>query len=292
MDLAPEPDIHPVYPSPSHIASLLGAQTGLAPEQRTALVNHSLSRACLFGDINLLSYLFADPQARVLLNLAIQDEDGSGLISLTILGFGEESDRDVDREECIRLLVNEGADINQPNHCQYLHIPRLGPAHRPPAGWTAFHYAALFAPPTLVTYLFTHGADILARTRRNLTALDIIRAHTPIPGREDIALLLEEAMREKGWQGTSLDAKRRALADRSKRSEKRLQLCQQIAKILGMPDKWWGKHEFELELEDEDPNEASSSVSPPGSVSALHLTMSRRQCMMTGHLCSYTLPMN
>src|ERR1700749_2582674 len=76
MDFALEPDLHPVYPSPSLVTSLLASQAGLAPAQRTSLVDHSLTRACLFGDINLLSYLFADPQARVLLNLGLQDEDG------------------------------------------------------------------------------------------------------------------------------------------------------------------------------------------------------------------------
>jgi hypothetical protein len=59
-----------------------------------------------------LSFLFSDPQSQALVDLGITDEDGLGLISLTILGFGLESDRDVEREECIRLLVSEGADVN------------------------------------------------------------------------------------------------------------------------------------------------------------------------------------
>jgi hypothetical protein len=60
-----------------------------------------------------LSFLFSDPQSQALVDLGITDEDCLGLISLTILGFGLESDRDVEREECIRLLVSEGADVNQ-----------------------------------------------------------------------------------------------------------------------------------------------------------------------------------
>jgi hypothetical protein len=76
------------------------------------LVTHSLGRACVFGDHPLLSFLFSDPQSQALVNIGITDEDGLGLISLTILGFGPESDRDVEREECIRLLVSEGADVN------------------------------------------------------------------------------------------------------------------------------------------------------------------------------------
>jgi hypothetical protein len=60
----------------------------------------------------LLSFLFSDPQAQAFVDLGISDEDGLGLISLTIFGFGLESDRDVEREECIRLLVSEGANVN------------------------------------------------------------------------------------------------------------------------------------------------------------------------------------
>jgi len=59
-----------------------------------------------------LSFLFSDPQSQALVDLGVTDEDGLGLISLTILGFGLESDRDVEREECIRLLVSEGAEVN------------------------------------------------------------------------------------------------------------------------------------------------------------------------------------
>jgi len=76
------------------------------------LISHSLGRACLFGDLPLLSFLFADSQAQAFVDLGISDEDGLGLISLTIFGFGLESDRDVEREECIRLLVSEGANVN------------------------------------------------------------------------------------------------------------------------------------------------------------------------------------
>ena len=46
----------------------------------------------------------------------MQDEDGLGLVSITILGFGPESDRSVEREECIRLLIPQGADPNQTDY--------------------------------------------------------------------------------------------------------------------------------------------------------------------------------
>jgi len=112
IDITPGPDLHPIYPSPSTLAPLLEPYSDLHSTQRVELVTHSLSRACLFGDLPLFSFLFSDPQSQALVDLGTTDEDGLGLISLTILGFGLESDRDVEREECIRLLVSEGADIN------------------------------------------------------------------------------------------------------------------------------------------------------------------------------------
>lgn len=112
IDITPGPDLHPIYPSPSTLAPLLEPYSDLDQTQRVELVSHSLARACLFGDISLLSFLFSDPQSQALVDLGISDEDGLGPISLTILGFGPESDRDVEREECVRLLVSEGADVN------------------------------------------------------------------------------------------------------------------------------------------------------------------------------------
>jgi hypothetical protein len=112
LDITPGPDLHPIYPSPSTLAPLLEPYSDLDQSQRVELVSHSLGRACLFGDISLLQFLFSDPQSQALVDLCISDEDGLGLISLTILGFGPESDRDVEREECVRLLVSEGADVN------------------------------------------------------------------------------------------------------------------------------------------------------------------------------------
>jgi hypothetical protein len=111
VDITPDPDLHPIYPSPSTLTPLLEPYSSLDATQRVELVSHSLGRACLFGDISLLSFLFSDPQAQAFVDLGVSDEDGLGLISLTIFGFGLESDRDVEREECIRLLVSEGADV-------------------------------------------------------------------------------------------------------------------------------------------------------------------------------------
>ena len=112
IDLSVEPDLQPLYPTPSQLAQLLAPSVGLSPIQKADLVSHCVTRACVFGDFTLLSYLLAEPQAQPHIDLGKQDEDGLGLISVTILGFGSESERDVEREECVRLLIAEGADVN------------------------------------------------------------------------------------------------------------------------------------------------------------------------------------
>ena len=108
------------------------------------------------------------------------------------------------------------------------------------AGWTPLHHAALLSPPTLVSYLMTHGCSPFAVTRRNLTALDIITAHTLIPGREDVALLLEEAMRGDGWTGGRMEEKRKVLEERLKAKGKRENVRESVAKALQVDQKWWG----------------------------------------------------
>ena len=111
----PEPDLHPLYPSAIYLDPLMAADSGLSPTQRQELVQHSLFRACTFADLGLLAYLLADPNARSYVDLAVEDDDGMGLVTITILGFGGESERDVEREECVRLLVGEGADVTSPD---------------------------------------------------------------------------------------------------------------------------------------------------------------------------------
>lgn len=111
LDFSPEPDLYPLYPTLIHISHFLAAHTGLTPLQKSHLVAHCLSRVCIFADISVLQYLLSDPQAQVHVDLSITDDDGMGLISLAIQGFRADSDRDIEREECVRLLVAQGADM-------------------------------------------------------------------------------------------------------------------------------------------------------------------------------------
>ncbi|KAF8640500.1 hypothetical protein AX17_000162 [Amanita inopinata Kibby_2008] len=223
LDLSPEPDLYPLYPTTAYIESLVSPHSGLAPAQKAELVSHSLTRSCVFGDFTVLQFLLSDPHAQVHVDLGSCDEDGLGLVSLTIHGFGAESERDVEREECVRLLVAQGAD--------------MGPDK---AGWTPLHHAALLSPPTLVSYLMTHGCSPFSVTRRNLTPLDIVTAHSVIPGREDVALLLEEAMRGQGWIGGRMEQKRRLVEAQTKRRGRRKAIHDDISKSLNVDHRWWG----------------------------------------------------
>ncbi len=108
------------------------------------------------------------------------------------------------------------------------------------AGWTPLHHAALLSPPTLVSYLMTHGCSPFALTKRNLTPLDIVTAHSIVPVREDVALLLEEAMRSQGWEGSKMDQRRRLVDQQQKRRGKRRELREDVTTVLGIHPRWWG----------------------------------------------------
>ena len=115
MNFVPEPDLHLLYPTSAEVSRLLSSNSALTPAQKHTLVTHCMTRACVFADIQFLQYIIHDPHAAAFIDLDFQDEDGLVYASVIILGFGAESDRDVEREECVRLLIAEGANINIPD---------------------------------------------------------------------------------------------------------------------------------------------------------------------------------
>lgn len=84
----------------------------MSPTQKSQLVAHCLARACIFADLSVLQYLLVDPHAQSYVDLSHKDEEQVGLVSLAIHGFGSDSERDVEREECVRLLIQQGADVS------------------------------------------------------------------------------------------------------------------------------------------------------------------------------------
>lgn len=130
------------------------------------------------------------------------------------------------------------------------------------AGWSALHHAGLLSPPTLVSYLLNHGSSPLALTRRGLTPLDILTAHSLIPGREAVAFLIEEAMREHGWSGGRMEQRRRREDERVRRQVKRMALMQDVGRVLGLHDHWWGDDPEEEEEEEDDTDEEEEEDGP------------------------------
>jgi hypothetical protein len=107
----PEPDLYPLYPEPQYVEQLL-MDPGLSPQQKRTLVEHSLLRACTFADLPLLTFLLSDLRPRPYIDLDLRDEDGLSLVSITIVGFGTVTDRYMEREECVRSLIQEGSDLS------------------------------------------------------------------------------------------------------------------------------------------------------------------------------------
>jgi hypothetical protein len=124
----PEPDLHPLYPEPQYVEQLL-MDSGLSPQQKQTLVEHSLMRACTFADLPLLTFLLSNPRPRPYIDLDLRDEDGLSLVSIMIVGFGTITNRHMEREECVRSLIKEGADLNSADYGE-TPIPHADPQPR------------------------------------------------------------------------------------------------------------------------------------------------------------------
>jgi hypothetical protein len=145
------------------------------------------------------------------------------------------------------------------------------------AGWTPLHHAALLAPTSLISYLLSHGASPLALSRRKLTPLDVITAHSDIPGRESAAVLLRDAahslltfeerqrMSKLGWRGDERrEAEREKVERREVRRHRKQRITEDVTSVLeeelGETSWGWGNDEgseeddfFEpSDLDDED----------------------------------------
>lgn len=76
-----------------------------------------------------------------------------------------------------------------------------------------------------------------------------------MPGREDVALLLEEAMRGDGWTGGRMERKRKVLDERLKKKGKQKNVRDEVAKTLSVDQKWWGDEDPDISSDEDDLDE-------------------------------------
>ena len=74
-----------------------------------------------------------------------------------------------------------------------------------------------------------------------MTALDIVTAYSVIPGREDVALFLEEAMRGEGWEDSRMSLKRQNVNERLTENSRRQSERSTIQRVLDLDQQWWGQ---------------------------------------------------
>jgi hypothetical protein len=115
------------------------------------------------------------------------------------------------------------------------------------------------APPTLVAFLLTHGCSPFSKTKKGLTPLDIV---TAMPGRQDVALLLGEAMRSEGWTGGRVEEQRRQLERMTARKRQRERVREDVGKVLPIAPQWWGDDEWQSVVSepDEDDSEGEEAL--------------------------------
>jgi hypothetical protein len=119
----PQPDLHPLYPTPSILSSQLSVSSTLTPGECTTLVNHSLIRACVFGNLTLLSFILHDGKCNKWADLELRDEDGVTPVGVCIMGFrphdgDADLEREMEREECVRLLIKQGVELSTTDNCE------------------------------------------------------------------------------------------------------------------------------------------------------------------------------
>jgi len=83
-----------------------------------------------------------------------------------------------------------------------------------------------------------------------------------MPGRQDVALLLGEAMRGEGWTGGRMEEQRRQLERRTARKHRRERVREDIGKVLSIAPQWWGDDELHsiASGSDEDDSEGEETV--------------------------------
>lgn len=81
-----------------------------------------------------------------------------------------------------------------------------------------------------------------------------------MPGRQDVALLLGEAMRGEGWTGGRMEEQRRQEERRIARKHKQERVREDVGRMLSIPPQWWGEDEWQAIAEDEDESEGEETL--------------------------------
>jgi hypothetical protein len=81
-----------------------------------------------------------------------------------------------------------------------------------------------------------------------------------MPGRQDVALLLGEAMRSEGWTGGRMEEQRQQEERRKARKHRQERVREDVGKVLSIAPQWWGDGEWQAIAEDEDESEGEESL--------------------------------
>jgi hypothetical protein len=83
-----------------------------------------------------------------------------------------------------------------------------------------------------------------------------------MPGRQDVALLLGEAMRGEGWTGGRMEEQRRQLERRTALVRRRERVREDVGKVLSIAPQWWGDDEWQtiVSESDEDESEGEETI--------------------------------
>lgn len=71
--------------------------------------------------------------------------------------------------------------------------------------------------------------------------MDVISAYDDIPGREDVAIMLNATMRAHGWKGNEKKEEERRKTDlRNMRMQRQSKIRDKVTKVLALDGPWWG----------------------------------------------------
>ena len=77
-----------------------------------------------------------------------------------------------------------------------------------------------------------------------------------MPGRQDVALLLGEAMRGEGWTGGRMEEQRRQLERRTAQKHRRERVRENVVKVLAIAPQWWGDDEWQSIVSESDEDDS------------------------------------